>query len=163
MSPRWLLAASVSLNFFLAGIAATQFLHGPSPFGHRHSGPPGPAGMLADMTRHLNPVDAEILRSAFRSRGLDRPSGDPVGPGDQDSMERLMDNLRRTISARDFDPAAFKDALNKLHDKRRAEGDAISAALEEAVVTLSPEGREQLAAWLPQPGRHGGPPPPPPE
>lgn len=141
MSLRWLLAGSVCLNFFLAGVAIPPFMHGHGPFGPpRHHHPPGPIGMLEDLSEHINPADAAIMRQTLQQRGLDHP--DPA------DMERLTTNLRAAIAAPDFDQTAFTDALDKLRAKRREEGDAVETALQQAVVAMSPEGRKQIADWL---------------
>lgn len=152
MTLRWLLAGSVCLNFFLAGVAIPPYLHGPGPgpfgFGHHPHHPPGPVGMLLDLSEHINAADAAIIHKAIAERGLDHPPEN----GD-DSMDVLMGNLRQTIAAPAFDQAAFTAALDKLRAKRRAEGEAVESALQQAVAAMSPQGRKEMADWMEHPPR----------
>ncbi len=133
------LLASLAINIFGLGLLAGHHF-GPPGF---IDGPPpaGPHGMLAHMERVLSPDDARIFGEEMR-RGLPQPDKNPA-------MIASFKALHDALTAADFSPATFQQALQRVHDQHSEMDKGFVQAFTSAVTKISPEGRYRLAQALP--------------
>lgn len=127
---RWLLAASLLLNFLLLGFAGSIAWH------LRH----GPAGLAEHaLTRTLDAPDQLIMRQAFSAAA-------PQAAAAQAQMRAAHLAVDAALRAEPFDPAALHTAL----DGWRAATDQYLAAfqqpLQQGAAAISPAGRRAMAA-----------------
>jgi len=140
---KWLLPASLAVNVFLGVVVATHH-HGHPPF--RPGPPPGPEDMVEHMAESLSPADAAALRQAFAAQAGNM---ERAHRGHEDFHARLQAVLEAPV----FDPEALRAALSEASRGHSTFDEAMAAAMVDAAIHMSPEGRRKLA-------RGGGRPPP---
>jgi uncharacterized membrane protein len=131
---RYLLIGSLALNLFLAGVLGVWAMR---PYFHRQPPPPQPGTVSERIANRLPEVDRPVLRQAFAKR--------------QGEINRLFEESRKAqqesraaLRANPFDAAAFDAAAERNRATRNALQDAVHAAMREAAMGMSAEGRERL-------------------
>lgn len=159
VSPRWLggiLAASLALNLFLAGVFVGRFAADQTAPTASTAGLPaertslrGERGPLADI-----PGRFLIQRMAENLPPEDRPKFEAVvathRPSLTSSASRMRDarlRVRDAIAADPFDRGALEAAFEQLRRRNEDLQKAVQTALVEAVAELPPSARKALADW----------------
>ena len=127
------------VNAFLLGVGTQLLDHH-----HDHPPPPDPDQMIAEMSQHLDPPDARILRQAFeKQRQALEEDHSP-----QDMHRKVRDALR----AEPFDANQLQAVFDNEERHHKDHGAAIGHMIVEAASNMSPEGRHRLAEFRPGPG-----------
>ncbi len=136
-----LLWASLAANVFFAGLIGSHLvMHPPSPPQH---GLDGFIGRLADS---LSPPDAARFRGVL---DRERPWYEQAHAAVNQARDRLADSIAREP----YDEAEVRRRLQDWRARWSEGSDRFGDSLLVAVRTLSPAGRQQLAAALRQPPR----------
>ena len=132
--------ASLAANLFFAGLIGSHLLF------HRPPPRPGLEGFIGRLTQSLPPSDAQQFREAL---ARERPWYEQAHA----AMERARARVGAAISSEPYDEGQVRERLQESR-ARWGEGAArFDDSLLVAIRTLSPEGRQRLAAALVEP-RH---------
>lgn len=135
-----LLWASLAANVFFAGLVGAPFLlHRPPS--------PGVNGFAARLAADLPPADAARFRDAFDQER-------PWLEQSRAAMDRARGQLATAVASEPYDEGAVRERLQEWRARWIESSDRFGDSLLSAVRTLSPEGRQQLAATLRRPPRH---------
>ena len=147
---RWLLPVSLTLNLVFAGAAGASFL--------RHSAAV-PLEPVTHMTRgaeqrldriatSLPAPDAQIMRSAIRADAAKVVAA-------QASLRLSQEDVRNSLRAEPFDPAAVRAAMAETSAARGNYDQILQNVITSAATKMSPVGRSKLADWPPpRPPQH---------
>jgi uncharacterized membrane protein len=150
---RWLLPVSLTLNLVFAGAAGASFL--------RHSAAV-PLEPVTHMTRgaeqrldriatSLPASDAQIMRSAIRADAAKVVAA-------QASLRLSQEDVRNSLRAEPFDPAAVRAAMAETSAARDNFDQILHEVIASAAAKMSPVGRSKLADWPPpRPPQHRDP------
>jgi uncharacterized membrane protein len=141
---RWLLPVSLTLNLVFAGAAGASFL--------RHSAAV-PLEPVSHMTRgaeqrldriatSLPASDAQIMRSAIRADAAKVVAA-------QASLRLSQEDVRNSLRAEPFDPAAVRAAMAETSAARDNFDQILHEVIASAAAKMSPVGRSKLADWPP--------------
>jgi len=141
---RWLLPVSLALNLVFAGAAGLSFL--------RHS-QAVPLEPVTHMTRSaeqrldriatsLPDSDAQIMRSAIRAEAAKVVAA-------QASLRLSQEDVRNSLRAEPFDPAAVRAAMAETNAARDNYYAVLHDVIASAAAKMSPVGRSKLADWPP--------------
>lgn len=118
---------SVLLNVLLVGWAAGEAIH---KF-NKHN----PAEKIArDMSPEGRHIVAKTMQNAFRE-----------GRGKMRDMRKTKDEIKKILTAEEFDPEAFEVAAEKMHKMFSEMGQKRTAVTKELAGQLSQADREKLA------------------
>ena len=141
---RWLLPVSLTLNLVFAGAAGASFL--------RHS-EAVPLEPVSHMTRgaeqrldriatSLPESDAQIMRRAIRADAAKVVAA-------QASLRLSQEDVRSSLRAEPFDPAAVRAAMAETNAARDNYYEVLHNVIASAAAKMSPIGRSKLADWPP--------------
>ncbi|MGA8616765.1 MAG: periplasmic heavy metal sensor [Xanthobacteraceae bacterium] len=147
---RWLLPVSLTLNLAFAGAAGASFL--------RHSAASVPLEPVTHMTRgaeqrldriatSLPAPDAQIMRSAIRAEAAKVVAA-------QASLRLSQEDVRNSLRAEPFDPAAVRAAMAETSAARDNYDQVLHDLIASAAARMSPVGRSKLADWPPPRPQH---------
>jgi len=137
-----LLWASLAANLFFVGLIGSHLvMHPPSPSPH------GLDGFIGRLAGSLSPPDAERFRGV-----LDRER--PWYEQAHAAVSRARDRLADSIAREPYDETEVRQRLQDWRARWSEGSDRFGDSLLVAVRTLSPQGRQQLAAALRQPPHH---------
>ncbi len=131
------LILSLSVNLLLVGLAAGHFLLGPPP-------PPPPPqheqslDAVEEVARQLPEEKAALLRDAMDRAKLDVEA-------QKKSMSKIRGRTTEVLSAEEFDPQAYQEAVEQLHELRGAMMQRMSEGTMEAAASLNRQERTLLA------------------
>jgi uncharacterized membrane protein len=141
---RWLLLGSLTLNLIFAGAAAVSLT--------RHSGAVAlepvvhmsrPAENRLDrMATTLPEPDAQIMRAFMRAQAAKVVAA-------QANLRVSQDDLRTSLRAQPFDPAAVRAAMAETSAARDNYDQVLQDVIASAAAKMSPQGRSKLADWPP--------------
>ena len=126
-----LLALSLGLNLFLGGWLVTQGFV-PS---HRDKFSVPPEKAAETIAKRLPAGDGEILRHVIATHT-------PQLNAAHREAQEAMRHLRETIVAAPLDPAALRDAFEKMHAARQNERGLFADAIIVALPQMTEEGRQ---------------------
>jgi uncharacterized membrane protein len=146
---RWLLPVSLTLNLVFAGAAGAAFL--------RHSAAV-PLEPVTHMTRgaeqrldriatSLPAPDAQIMRSVIRAEAVKVVAA-------QASLRLSQEDVRNSLRAEPFDPAAVRAAMAETSAARDNYDQVLHDLIASAAARMSPVGRSKLADWPPPRPQH---------
>jgi uncharacterized membrane protein len=146
---RWLLPVSLTLNLVFAGAAGASFL--------RHS-EAVPLEPVTHMTRgaeqrldriatSLPASDAQIMRGAIRAEAAKVVAA-------QASLRLSQEDVRNSLRAEPFDPAAVRAAMAETSAARDNFDQVLHDLIASAAAKMSPVGRSKLADWPPPRPQH---------
>ncbi len=146
---KWLLIASLAVNLLILGGAAGAFWshrHGGRHFGHGQGREHGLMGFV----RELAPDRQGDVRAALETeREKIKPMRDVVKEG--------WTETNSVLGTEPFDKDKLKAAMTRMIDAETRMRTAISDALVDTAVKLSPEERQKLKVWREKQGmRFGG-------
>ncbi len=155
-----LLAASLGLNFFIAGFLLHDRLdrdRPPPPFAADFRGFDNPRGLVG-AAGVLPPESRREFRRAFRAQL-------PNMRGRFREMRTLRLELRALLEANELDAAAVAAKMTEIRDARARQQEAFDAAFAAAMETLSAEERQRMIEFSEQRRKErrnhrGGPPRP---
>ena len=156
LSPRWLggmLAASLALNLFLAGVFVGRYAADPgaavavpAPATEPARGERGPLADLPGrpfiqrMAQNLPPEERAKFEAAVAAH---RPALSAAASRVREVRLRVHD----AIAVEPFDRAALETAFEQLRRRNEELQKAIQTALADAVAGLPPDARKALAEW----------------
>jgi uncharacterized membrane protein len=133
---RWAFLASLALNLFFIGVAATHAVRNQfEAQGHFK-----PGMRLDAMVATLPPGDGAKLRAALDA-DMDKVSGAHA------AYREAQATARRALQAEPFDQTALDRALADIRVKRETLQRALQAVVSKAASEMSPDGRKRLAEW----------------
>jgi len=138
-SRRALLWASLAANLFFAGLVGSHLLMRPAP-----PQVPGLDGFIARLAAALPSADADRFRSVLDG---EKPWYDQARAATERAHARLADAIGRTP----YDEAEARQRLQDWRARWNESSDRFGNSLLAAVRTLSPQGRQFLAATLRHP------------
>jgi uncharacterized membrane protein len=149
---RWILLGSLTLNLIFAGATAMSYT--------RHSGAVplepvthmnrGAENRLDRIATTLPEPDARIMRSFIRAQTAKVVSA-------QASLRLSQEELRTSLRAEPFNPAAVRAAMAETSAARDNFDQVLQDVIASAAAKMSPEGRSKLADWPPPRPQHGNP------
>jgi uncharacterized membrane protein len=141
---RWLLLGSLTLNLIFAGAAAVSLT--------RHSGAValepvthmtrGAENRLDRIATTLPEPDARIMRAFIRAQTAKVVAA-------QANLRVSQDDLRTSLRAQPFDPAAVRAAMAETSAARDSYDQVLQDVIASAAAKMSPQGRSKLADWPP--------------
>ena len=139
---RWVLVASLALNFAVGGVMLGNVLRGG----------PGGRDMMRDMgfgpyDAALRPQDRDTLRAALRHKSSDLKATRAIAGAD---LLGVVTSLRATP----FDPAALGAAMTAQQDHLAARMQFGTDAMRDFLISLSPQERLAFADRLEERLRH---------
>ena len=132
--------ASLAVNLFFAGLIGSHALF------HRPPPPPGLEGFIGHLTRSLPAADAQRFSQVL---ARERPWYEQAHA----AMEQARARLAAAISGEPYDEGQVRERLQEWRARWSEGSDRFGDSLLVAIRTLSPEGRQRLAAALLQPRR----------
>jgi uncharacterized membrane protein len=146
---RWLLPVSLTLNLAFAGAAGASFLrHSASvplaPVSHMTR---GAENRLDRMATTLPEPDAQIMRRFIRAEAAKVVAA-------QANLRLSQEDLRTSLRAEPFDPAAVRVAMAETSAARDNFDQILQEVIASAAAKMSPVGRSKLADWPPPRPQH---------
>jgi uncharacterized membrane protein len=149
---RWLLLGSLTLNLIFAGAAAVSLTR------HSSAVPLEPVTHMSRGAEHrldriattLPEPDAQIMRSFIRAQAAKVVAA-------QADLRVSQDDLRTSLRAQPFNPAAVRAAMAETSAARDNYDQVLQDVIASAAAKMSPEGRSKLADWPPPRPQHGDP------
>ena len=132
--------ASLAANLFFAGLIGSHLLF------HRPPPRPGLEGFIGRLTQSLPPADGQRFHEVL---ARERPWYEQA----HTAMERARVRLAGAISHDPYDEDQVRERLQEWRARWSEGSDRFGDSLLVAIRTLSPEGRQRLAAALLEP-RH---------
>ena|SRR5579862_3935906 len=146
---RWLLLGSLTLNLIFAGAATVSLTR------HSAAVPLEPVAHLSHGAEHrldriattLPGPDAQIMRSFIRAQAAKVVAA-------QADLRVSQDDLRASLRAKPFNPAAVRAAMAETSAARDNYDQVLQDVIASAAAKMSPEGRSKLADWPPPRPQH---------
>jgi uncharacterized membrane protein len=146
---RWLLLGSLTLNLIFAGAAGASYI--------RHTGTVSlePVTHMSQGAEHrldriattLPEPDAKIMRSFIRAQAAKVVAA-------QTSLRLSQEDLRTSLRAEPFNPAAVRAAMAETSAARDNFDQILQEVIASAAAKMSPVGRSKLADWPPPRPQH---------
>jgi uncharacterized membrane protein len=141
---RWLLPVSLTLNLVFAGAAGASYLRHSvvvplEPVTHMTR---GAEDRLDRIATSLPSSDAQIMRSAIRAEAAKVVAA-------QASLRLSQEDVRNSLRAEPFDPAAVRAAMAETSAARDNFDRVLHDVIASAAAKMSPVGRSKLADWPP--------------
>ncbi len=133
-------AASVMVNVFLASALFSHWLRGGDD---RPPRPPHPDKVVERLAGELSAADATLLRAAYARHRTEVAAGFEI-------ISSFPERVRTVLAADPFDPAALSAAFDANAQGHVALTNALREATLDAVMAMSPEGRQILARLKPR-------------
>lgn len=132
-------AASVMINVFLASALFSQWLRGDE----RPPRPAHPDKLVERLAGELSAADATLLRAAYARHRAEVAAGFEI-------ISSFPERVRAALAADPFDPAALSAEFDANAQGHVALTNALREATLDAVMAMSPEGRQALARLKPR-------------
>jgi len=131
-------AASVMINVFLASALFSQWLRHDD-----HPPRPHPDKLVERLAGELSAADATLLRAAYARHRTEVAAGFEI-------ISSFPERVRAALAADPFDPAALSAEFDANAQGHVALTNALREATLDAVMAMSPEGRQALARLKPR-------------